>query len=123
MVLFLLLLAAPALFAQRTQQRRPTQPPMASATETPEKTDKPKEEKKTPPPEEKTSQTKHSVHIGSQEFFAAEYTFHHLELEPPLRRNLSTGYYEAGHMMYIHPPSFAKLKQDIAQLVHSSLAK
>jgi len=56
-------------------------------------------------------------------FFAAEYTFNHLGLEPPLRSHISTGYYEAGHMMYIHPASFAKLKQDIAQFIHSSLAK
>jgi carboxypeptidase C (cathepsin A) len=56
-------------------------------------------------------------------FFAAEYTFNHLGLEPTLRSHISTGYYEAGHMMYIHPPSFAKLKQDIAQFIHSSLAK
>jgi carboxypeptidase C (cathepsin A) len=27
------------------------------------------------------------------------------------------GYYEAGHMMYIHRPSHAKLKADIAEFI------
>jgi carboxypeptidase C (cathepsin A) len=56
-------------------------------------------------------------------FFAAEYTFNHLGLEPALRSHISSGYYEAGHMMYVHPPSFAKLKLDVSQFIRSSLAK
>ena len=27
------------------------------------------------------------------------------------------GYYEAGHMMYIHKPSLTKLKADIAEFI------
>src|SRR5207253_1099671 len=38
-------------------------------------------------------------------FFAADYTFDHLSLDPTLRGHLSGAYYEAGHMMYVHPPS------------------
>jgi len=53
-------------------------------------------------------------------FFAADYTFDHLGLDPTLRSHLSGAYYEAGHMMYVHPPSLAKLKQDIAQFIKSS---
>ena len=34
-------------------------------------------------------------------FFATEYTFAHLGLEPQLRKNVSLHYYEGGHMMYI----------------------
>jgi carboxypeptidase C (cathepsin A) len=56
-------------------------------------------------------------------FFAAEYTFDHLGLDPTLRSHLSGGYYEAGHMMYVHPPSLLKLKQDLAQFIQSSLPK
>lgn len=33
-------------------------------------------------------------------YFATEYTFSHLELEPELRSNVSMTYYEGGHMMY-----------------------
>jgi len=53
-------------------------------------------------------------------FFAADYTFDHLGLDPTLRSHLSGAYYEAGHMMYVHPPSRAKLKADIAQFIKSS---
>ncbi|HET8667232.1 MAG TPA: peptidase S10, partial [Terriglobales bacterium] len=34
-------------------------------------------------------------------FFATEYTLNHLGLDASVRRNISTGYYDAGHMMYI----------------------
>ena len=56
-------------------------------------------------------------------FYAAEYTFNHLGLDPSLRDHLSTAYYEAGHMMYIHQPSFLKLKQDIAAFIRSASPK
>jgi carboxypeptidase C (cathepsin A) len=50
-------------------------------------------------------------------FFATEYTFNHLGLPPPLRKNVSMAYYEAGHMMYVHLPSLAMLKKDMARFV------
>lgn len=46
-------------------------------------------------------------------FFAAEYTADHLGVEPQLQKNVSLTYYEAGHMMYFHPPSLAQLKADL----------
>jgi carboxypeptidase C (cathepsin A) len=54
-------------------------------------------------------------------YFATEYTFNHLSLDPSLQPNSSLGYYEAGHMMYIHEPSLAKLKQDLAAFIASAL--
>jgi len=56
-------------------------------------------------------------------FFAAEYTFDHLGLDPSLRSHVSGAYYEAGHMMYLHPPSLAKLKKDIAEFMQGSIGK
>ena len=53
-------------------------------------------------------------------FFAADYTFDHLGLDPTLRGHLTGAYYEAGHMMYVHPPSLAKLKTDMTQFIKSS---
>lgn len=50
-------------------------------------------------------------------YFATEYTFNRLELEPELRGNISMSYYEAGHMMYIHPPSLERLKANLATFV------
>ncbi len=55
-------------------------------------------------------------------FLAADYTFDHLGLDPTLRGHLNGAYYEAGHMMYVHPPSLAKLKADIAKFIKSSLS-
>ncbi|NTU65149.1 MAG: peptidase S10 [Chloroflexi bacterium] len=54
-------------------------------------------------------------------YFATEYTFNHLSLDPSLQPNVSMGYYEAGHMMYIHEPSLAKLKQDLATFIGSAV--
>jgi carboxypeptidase C (cathepsin A) len=53
-------------------------------------------------------------------FFAADYTFDHLGLDPTLRNHLSGAYYESGHMVYAHMPSLGKLKQDTAQFIRAS---
>ena len=49
--------------------------------------------------------------------FASDYTFEHLGLDPALRRNITTSYYEAGHMMYIHKPSLTKLAAELRKFV------
>jgi len=55
-------------------------------------------------------------------YFATDYTVSRLGLDETLRANLSVAYYEAGHMMYIHLPSLARLKQDLARFVQSAMA-
>ena len=35
-------------------------------------------------------------------YFATEYTFNHMDLDPEIRDNVTMRYYEAGHMMYVH---------------------
>lgn len=63
------------------------------------------------------------VHVASgyydlaTPYFASDYTLDHLGLEPDLRRNLSTSYYEAGHMMYVHEPSLERLKTELKAVV------
>ncbi|MFN7944437.1 MAG: peptidase S10 [Blastocatellia bacterium] len=54
-------------------------------------------------------------------YFAAEYTLDHLNLDSTLRRNITTTYYEAGHMMYIDLKSLAKLKQDVDKFIDSAI--
>ncbi len=54
-------------------------------------------------------------------YLATEYTFNHLELDPSLHGNITMGYYEAGHMMYIHLPSLQALKQDLAAFLSGAL--
>lgn len=56
-------------------------------------------------------------------FFAAEYTFNHLGLDPSLRNHLSGAYYESGHMVYVNQASLARLKQDVSQFIRASVAK
>jgi carboxypeptidase C (cathepsin A) len=56
-------------------------------------------------------------------FFATEYTFDHLGLEPALAGNVTLTYYPAGHMMYVHGPSLAQLKADIAAFIEKATAK
>ena len=54
-------------------------------------------------------------------YLATRYTFDHLGINESLQANISMGYYEAGHMMYIHIPSLAKLKADLAGFMQSSV--
>ncbi len=54
-------------------------------------------------------------------FFATEYTFDHLGLDPSLRNNITMAYYEAGHMMYVHEPSLAKMKVDLSNFIKSAV--
>lgn len=54
-------------------------------------------------------------------FFAAEYTFNHLGLDPSLQKNVRLEHYEAGHMMYIHKPSLVKLTSDVAAFYQAAV--
>jgi carboxypeptidase C (cathepsin A) len=54
-------------------------------------------------------------------YLATRYTFNHLELDPSLRGNVSIKYYQAGHMMYIHEPSLAQLKGDLAAFIQTAV--
>ena len=53
-------------------------------------------------------------------YLATIYTFNHLSLEEELRSNISMGFYEAGHMMYVHLPSLAQLKEDLQTFISST---
>lgn len=55
---------------------------------------------------------------GATPFFATEYTFSQMMLDGSFRDRVRMGYYEAGHMMYIHKPSLLKLKRDLASFIH-----
>jgi len=55
-------------------------------------------------------------------YFATRYTFDHMQLDESLRANYSMTFYEAGHMMYIHMPSLAKLKKDMTDFIRVALS-
>lgn len=48
-------------------------------------------------------------------FFAAEHAASHLGTEPHVRANVTEAFYEAGHMMYLHAASRAKLDGDLSR--------
>lgn len=48
-------------------------------------------------------------------FGAAEWTFSHMELPAELKSHVSFGYYESGHMIYMHVPSLAKFHSDLVK--------
>ncbi len=48
-------------------------------------------------------------------FFATEYTLDHLMIDPALQRNISYGYYESGHMVYLDPGARARLRADLGR--------
>jgi len=54
-------------------------------------------------------------------YMATRYTFDHLELDPSQQGNISMSFYEAGHMMYVHEPSLAQLKSNLAAFLRGTV--
>ena len=50
-------------------------------------------------------------------FAATKYTFARGQFEPEVRKNVSMGFYEGGHMMYMDRRAHAKLKKDLAAFI------
>lgn len=46
-----------------------------------------------------------------------EYVLDHMDLDPELRKNITMRFYEAGHMMYVHPASMVSFKKDLAEFI------
>jgi carboxypeptidase C (cathepsin A) len=53
-------------------------------------------------------------------FSATEYVMTHLGVPPEVGGHVQLKYYEAGHMMYVHPPSLAKMKRDLDAFIGST---
>jgi carboxypeptidase C (cathepsin A) len=51
------------------------------------------------------------------------YSVEHMRLPPELRKNVHFGFYEGGHMMYIHEPSMKKLRTDVEKFYETALEK
>jgi carboxypeptidase C (cathepsin A) len=56
-------------------------------------------------------------------FGASEYTFDHLGLDATLRANVQFGYYESGHMIYLHVPALQTLKADLAKFYDATATR
>jgi len=46
-------------------------------------------------------------------FWATVYTLNHLNLPAQLQKNISYGFYESGHMVYLHPQALAQFHDDL----------
>src|SRR5438132_13644684 len=53
-------------------------------------------------------------------FSATEYVMAHLGLPAGVGSRIEMKYYEAGHMMYVHPPSMARMKRDLDAFIDST---
>ncbi|MDR3692563.1 MAG: hypothetical protein P4L46_24500 [Fimbriimonas sp.] len=53
-------------------------------------------------------------------YYATRYTINHMSLDPSLIGNIENGYYESGHMMYVHAKELAQLKSDVERFYGST---
>src|SRR5882672_7113447 len=53
-------------------------------------------------------------------FSATEYMMAHLGLPPGTASRIQMKYFEAGHMMYVNPPSLKKMKSDLDAFIDST---
>jgi carboxypeptidase C (cathepsin A) len=53
-------------------------------------------------------------------FSATEYVMHHLGVPPSVSARIQMKYYEAGHMMYVHPASLEKMKRDLDAFIDAT---
>jgi carboxypeptidase C (cathepsin A) len=54
-------------------------------------------------------------------YLATRYTFDHIGLPADLRTNVTMGYFDGGHMMYVNQPSLAQLKKELAAFIQSAV--
>ena len=53
-------------------------------------------------------------------FYGVEHSINHMGLKPELKQNIIMKYYEAGHMMYTHPPSMEQFKADVDAFIEQT---
>jgi len=56
-------------------------------------------------------------------FYAVQYTFNHMGLNPDMHKRISWAFYQAGHMLYIDSDSHTKLHHDVGEFLSSALPK
>ncbi|MBB5040501.1 S10 family peptidase [Prosthecobacter dejongeii] len=56
-------------------------------------------------------------------YYAARYTFSHLNIHPELMKNITQDDYTAGHMMYLNLPDLKKQKEDLAKFIRAASQK
>ncbi len=56
-------------------------------------------------------------------YFATVYTLQHLSIAPQLQKNITFGFYQSGHMVYLNESALAQFKTDLARWYDSALAR
>jgi carboxypeptidase C (cathepsin A) len=56
-------------------------------------------------------------------YYAVQYTFNHMGLNPDMHKRISWAYYESGHMLYIDSTSHTKLRHDVGEFLSGALPK
>jgi carboxypeptidase C (cathepsin A) len=56
-------------------------------------------------------------------YFATVYTLKHLSIAPALQKNISYGFYQSGHMVYLSEPALAQFKADLSRWYDSALKR
>jgi carboxypeptidase C (cathepsin A) len=56
-------------------------------------------------------------------FLAANYTMDHMNLTPPLRKNISYATYDSGHMVYLQMKSLEKMHNDFTSFIQATTPK
>ncbi len=56
-------------------------------------------------------------------FFATQYTLRHLQIAPALRSNISYGFYESGHMVYLNETALSQFKSDLSRWYDSATGR
>ncbi len=54
-------------------------------------------------------------------YYAANFTFDHLDLPADYRKNISFTTYDAGHMVYVETKSLAKFKSDVGKFIDQTI--
>jgi carboxypeptidase C (cathepsin A) len=56
-------------------------------------------------------------------FFATVYTLQHLEIAPALQNNITYGFYQSGHMIYLDDSALAQYKTDLGKWYDNALRR
>jgi carboxypeptidase C (cathepsin A) len=56
-------------------------------------------------------------------YFATVYTLNHLGIAPQLERNITYGFYESGHMVYLNPAAMVRFKADLDRWYDATLRR
>jgi carboxypeptidase C (cathepsin A) len=56
-------------------------------------------------------------------FFATMYTLQHLQIAPELQNNITFGFYQSGHMVYLNDTALAQFKSDLSRWYDSALGR